>query len=90
LDRQLRHWRSPLSSIFSDEYRRALKLLVQVRKRAGVTQQQIAKKLARPQSFVSKYERGERRLDVVEFLRISRLLDADPVALLREIDERSV
>jgi transcriptional regulator with XRE-family HTH domain len=90
LDRQLRHWRSPLSSIFSDEYRRALKLLVQVRKRAGVTQQQLAKKLARPQSFVSKYERGERRLDVVEFLRISRLLDADPVALLREIDERSV
>jgi transcriptional regulator with XRE-family HTH domain len=79
-----------LSSIFSDEYRRALKLLVQVRKRAGVTQQQLAKKLARPQSFVSKYERGERRLDVVEFLRISRLLDADPVALLREIDERSV
>jgi transcriptional regulator with XRE-family HTH domain len=38
-------------------------------RKAGVTQSQLAVKLGRPQSFVAKYETGERRLDVAEFGR---------------------
>ena len=53
--------------------------------RAGLTQVQLAKKLRRPQSFVSKYETGERRLDVVEFLEIAKALSADPADLIREL-----
>ena len=49
-------------------------LLVEARRDAGLTQVALAKKLGRPQSFVSKFERGERRLDVTEFLDVARAL----------------
>ena len=52
--------------------------LVRKRRGAKLTQKQLAEKLKKPQSFVSKYEKGERRLDVIEFLEISRLLGASP------------
>jgi hypothetical protein len=41
--------------------------------------------LNKPQSFVANYENGERRLDVIELVTICRVLDADPVAMVREI-----
>ena len=65
-------------SIHTRQYRLFLDWLIQARKDADLTQQQVADKLDRPQSFVAKYEGGERRLDVVEFLEIANLLDADP------------
>ena len=52
--------------------------LVAARHRAELTQQALADMLKRPQSFVAKYEGGERRLDVVELLEILRLCGADP------------
>ncbi len=51
---------------------------------AGVRQQALAKKLGRPQSFVAKYEGGERRIDVVEFVTIARALGRDPVRMFRD------
>ncbi len=57
-------------------------LMVAARKAAGLTQQALALRLKKPQSFVAKYEGGERRLDVVEFVAISRALGADPLKLL--------
>ncbi len=48
------------------------------RKRAGLTQQTLADQLGRPQSFVAKYENGERRLDVIEFVTLSRIFDVAP------------
>ena len=60
-------------------------LMVKARKSAGLTQQQLAKRLHRPQSFVAKYEGGERRLDVVEFIAISHALGADPLKLMTSL-----
>ena len=51
-----------------------------------LTQVELAEKLACPQSFVSKYERGERRIDVVEFLDIARAVGLDPYDVIRELD----
>lgn len=65
-----------------------LGLLIEARKAAGLTQQQLAAKLRRPQSFVSKAENGERRLDVVEFLTICRHVSADPHAIIEQIGTR--
>lgn len=45
---------------------------------------ELAQKLNKPQSFVSKFECGERRLDVIEFLTIMDALGADPLAILAE------
>jgi transcriptional regulator with XRE-family HTH domain len=60
-------------------------LLVQVRHKAGLSQQKLARKLGRPQSFIAKYEGGERRLDVVEFIDIARALGANPLRLLSAV-----
>ena len=49
-------------------------LLINMREKAGLTQTVLAKKLNRPQSFVSKYEIGERRLDLVELQEICKAL----------------
>jgi transcriptional regulator with XRE-family HTH domain len=61
-----------------------LDLLKAARKEAGLTQAAVAKKLRKPQSFIAKYENGERRIDVTEFVDLARALDADPVSLLRQ------
>jgi transcriptional regulator with XRE-family HTH domain len=71
-------------SLKSPEYERLVKTLAAVRKKAKVRQQVLAKKLGKPQSFVAKYEGGERRIDLVEFVAIVRALDGDPVGLFRE------
>lgn len=57
--------------------------LIQARRNAGLTQQQLATRISKPQSFVAKYEGGERRLDVIEFINICDALeiDADKVIL---------
>lgn len=44
--------------------------------------QQVADRLERPQSFIAKVEGGERRIDLVEFVALSRALDTDPRTLL--------
>jgi len=63
-------------------YKKFRELLVEVRKGAGLTQAELSQRLDRPQSFVSKYERGERRLDVVEFGEVAKALGVSPVKLL--------
>jgi ribosome-binding protein aMBF1 (putative translation factor) len=53
-------------SIHSARYAVFLQVLREARERAGLTQVQLAKKIGETQTFVSKCERGERRLDVIE------------------------
>ena len=60
-------------------------LLMKARKAAGLTQQKLAKRLGKPQSFVAKYEGGERRLDVLEFLSVARALGTDPIRIIRTL-----
>lgn len=60
-------------------------LLVGGRRVAGISQEKLADRLERRQQFVSKYESGERRLDIVEFVDIARALKLDGVKLLSEI-----
>ncbi|WP_321145051.1 helix-turn-helix domain-containing protein [Pseudomonas extremaustralis] len=75
-----------MKSIHSAPYIHLLELLIERRNAAGLTQSQVADRLGRPQSFVSKFERGERRLDVIEFLEVCRHLETDPYELLRDLE----
>ena len=59
--------------------------LAAARRRANVTQDELAARLGKPQSFVSQYECGQRRVDVVELLVISRTLGVDALDLFAEI-----
>lgn len=72
-----------MKTIHSEEYKAILKRLKQARKKIGLKQVDLAKKLGKPQSFVSKIENGERRLDVVELKHISKLYKVSIGDLLR-------
>ena len=61
------------------------KLLITSRINSGLTQNQLADLLKKPQSFVSKYESGERRLDVIEFLFIADHMDIDISLFLKQL-----
>lgn len=72
-------------SVHTRAYKVLLERLVAARQTAGLTQQQLAKKLGRPQSFVAKYEGGERRIDLVEFLEIAAVLGTDARRIIRKV-----
>ena len=55
------------------------------RRRANMTQVELARRLGKPQSVVSAIEAGKRRVDLVEFLLIARTLGADPLGIFAEI-----
>jgi transcriptional regulator with XRE-family HTH domain len=59
-------------------------VLVEARKGAGISQQELARRLKRSQSFIAKIEVGERRIDVVEFIEIARALGREPTKLLTQ------
>lgn len=72
-------------SLFSPDHRRLCELLIAARRSAGLTQEVVAKRLSKPQSFVAKYENGERRIDVIELIRIAQALDADLLEIIAEL-----
>jgi len=59
--------------------------MIRARLNSGITQIELAKKLRKPQSFVSKYENGERRLDVIEFITVSKILGVDAKKILAKL-----
>lgn len=76
-------------STFTRAYRTLCRELMEIRKGNNLTQMEVAKKLDRPQSYVSKYEQGERRLDVIEFLEVARAIGVDPCVILKKLLVRS-
>lgn len=69
-------------SIYTEEYRTLLRLLREARERAGITQVELAGILGQSQSFVSKVESGDRRLDLVQLHIILNALEADLVGFV--------
>lgn len=72
-------------SVFSEPYGVLLRVLIDARRGAGLRQTDLAERLGKPQSFVSKVERGERRIDLVEFLIVARAIGTDELALVRAV-----
>ncbi|NZA28656.1 helix-turn-helix transcriptional regulator [Luteimonas sp. SJ-92] len=67
------------------EYRALIGALREARLKAGLTQIDVAEALKTTQTFVSKVERGERRIDVIEFADFCHAIGIDPGALLHEV-----
>jgi len=67
------------------DYDRFRTLLIEARQDAGLSQAQLAARLSKPQSFVSKFERGERRLDVIEFRQIAEAIGVDVLGFLGKV-----
>lgn len=67
-----------ISPLQNKRYLSLPRLLIELRKQHGLLQSDLAEKVKKPQSYVSKYERGERRLDLIEFIEICNAMDLDP------------
>ncbi len=74
-----------MKSFHTQEYADLIQGLVEARKSAGLTQQDVADALGKPQSYVAKIEGCERRLDIAEFVDYSKALGREPAELLRTI-----
>ncbi len=72
-------------SVHHPAYAELLAFLVQARNAAGLRQAEVAEMLGRPQSFVSKFEKGERRLDVIELIALCRVLGINPVEIVKRV-----
>jgi len=76
-------------SIFTEQYTKFRELLIEYRQSRSITQAQLAEILNRPQSFVSKYENGERRIDLIELLEISAALQFNPCEFIQKINNKT-
>ncbi|MHB8636090.1 MAG: helix-turn-helix domain-containing protein [Fimbriimonadaceae bacterium] len=75
---------SAVGSVQSPEYDQLLKLLRQTREEASVSQRELSRRLGKASSYVGKIEAGTRRLDVVELIRLLRVLELDLTSFLHE------
>ena len=64
-----------------------LKLILNARKRKGFTQKKLADILKKNQSYISKYENGDRRLDVIEFLDVAHAMNINPVEIISDLEK---
>jgi ribosome-binding protein aMBF1 (putative translation factor) len=71
----------------ADERKKLLALLRQVRAQAGLRQIDLAERIGQPQSFVSKYESGERRLDILELRQVCVALGISLEDFVRQLEE---
>ncbi|OQB43788.1 MAG: helix-turn-helix protein [Parcubacteria group bacterium ADurb.Bin159] len=64
-------------SIYSKDYKETIEKLKKARFEVGLKQEDVAKKLKKPQSYISKIERGERRIDITELKELSKIYKKD-------------
>lgn len=74
-------------SLRTPGHRALMQVLIEARKENEVTQQDLANRLSRPQSYIAKVETGERRLDVVEFIEWADALNLSPSDLIARVRE---
>lgn len=75
-----------MKSLRTRRHRAIIEMLRTARQEAGLTQQQLARKIKRPQSFVSMYETGDRRVELAEFLEIAAALGRSASELIRQVE----
>lgn len=74
-----------MSSLNSQKYRDLIKRLIKARKEAGLTQVEVAERLKRPQSYISKVETHQRRLDVLELIELLEIYSVDLGVILSKL-----
>jgi transcriptional regulator with XRE-family HTH domain len=71
--------------VFGADSARARAVLLQARRRAGLSQRALAPALGKANSRVTRIERGQRGIDLLQFLAMARVLGRDPVELFSEV-----
>lgn len=68
-------------TVVTGSHKFLVETLVEARKKAGLTQTELAERLGKDQTFISLVERSQRRVDVIEFYAFAKALNVDPVEL---------
>ena len=76
-------------TIHTERHKRVRELVKAWRKGAGLTQTVVAERLGKPPSYVAKYEGGDRRFDVLEYLDVATAIGFDPSALIRALMKKT-
>jgi len=76
-------------SLHSKAYSEFLAVLVATRHNKSLTQQNVADRLHKPQSYIAKIERGERRLDIIEFIALAKAMNVAPIKLFETLVKMS-
>jgi transcriptional regulator with XRE-family HTH domain len=71
-----------METLRSDEYKTLVEKLIEARQKAGLTQNEVAAKLQKPQSYISKIENRQRRIDALELKKLANLYKADIAELI--------
>lgn len=74
-----------MKSIHTERYSTLIQALITCRKEKGLSQTELARRVGRPQSYISKVENAERRLDVVEFLEICEAIGVEGGKVMRGV-----
>ncbi len=80
--------RGNLESLRSFEYHVLIEILQDAWSKSGKSQAAICSELGKPRNYLNKIVRAERRLDFVEAVRLCRVIDADPVEIMKLFTER--
>jgi transcriptional regulator with XRE-family HTH domain len=75
-------------SVFSDANRIVVEVLVAARKAAGLRQVELAERIGKDQTYISRIEQGQRRVDVLEFYALAKAFGVDPASLYQSLVEK--
>ncbi|PIE46650.1 MAG: transcriptional regulator [Gammaproteobacteria bacterium] len=75
-----------MKTIYKAKYKKIIQILVKTRKQSVITQQQLADKLKKPQSYIAKTEKYERKLDILEFIELCEALGLTASEVIKEIE----
>jgi transcriptional regulator with XRE-family HTH domain len=74
-----------VDTIATKRHRRLVELLIAERKRAGIRQAELARRVGKTQTFVARIEAGQRRIDAIELLSLCRIIGVDPIRVVRKV-----
>jgi transcriptional regulator with XRE-family HTH domain len=75
-------------TVFTGAHQHLVEVLKEARVESGLKQEELAAKVGKDQTFISIIERGQRRVDVLEFVALARAMRSDPTALFAEVLRR--
>ena len=75
-------------NLYTERQNALLSVLRSTREQAGLRQEDVAERLGRPQSFVSKYESGERRLDILELYDVCEALGTSMAGFVESLEKK--
>ena len=74
-----------MDTIVTKRHQKLVEILVAARKQAGVRQAELARRVGKTQTFVTRFEAGQRRIDAIELLALCEIIGLDPLKVVRKL-----